>query len=86
MLMYKDDGGFHNFGAHEVEQAVKDGWVDGTAIREKLIAAKRQQGVAIPSQSDTIQEHEPAKRRGRPRKEVQSDVTEPSDGNRSDDN
>ena len=60
MLMYKPEGGFHNFGEHEVEAAKKDGWVDGTPVRERILALKQKPVI--------VAAHEPL-RRGRPRKE-----------------
>ena len=74
MLMYKQDGGFHNFGDHEVEQAKKDGWVEGEAIRAELIAKKLK-----PAEPATI-EAQPVKRAGRPRKELPSFLTGMNDG------
>jgi hypothetical protein len=66
MLMYKEDGGFHNFHYDEVDEAKKAGWVDGEPIRAALIAKKMP--VATVEVSDKLDAHE-QKRRGRPRKE-----------------
>ena len=63
MLMFKEDGGFHNFTDEEVAQARKTGWVDGEPVRQRILAAKN------PA---TIEAHEAPKPRGRPRK---ADVT-----------
>lgn len=56
MLMYKEDGGFHLFSSAEVEQALKDGWVAGQELRDKLVDAKRTVSleVAKPIESATI--------------------------------
>jgi len=73
MLMYKEEGGFNNFRDDEVEQAKKDGWVEGEAIRNKILAAKAGkldevvQEVVIQEEPATITA-QPAKRAGRPRK------------------
>ena len=73
MLMYKEEGGFNNFRDDEVEQAKKDGWVEGEAIRNKILAAKAGkldevvQEVVIQEEPATITA-QPVKRAGRPRK------------------
>jgi hypothetical protein len=73
MLMYKEEGGFHNFHEEEVEQAKKDGWVEGEAIRNRILASKSgkhdeiKQEVVIQEEPATITA-QPAKRAGRPRK------------------
>lgn len=74
MLMYKEDGGgFHNFTSSEVEQAKKDGWVEGEEIRNRMLAAKAVkpkevvQEVVIQEEPATIPA-QPVKRAGRPRK------------------
>lgn len=73
MLMYKEEGGFNNFRDDEVEQAKKDGWVEGEAIRNRILAAKAGkldetvQEVVIQEEPATITA-QPAKRAGRPRK------------------
>jgi hypothetical protein len=70
--MFKaQDGGFHNFADGEVEQAIKDDWVPGEGIRQKLLEAKR--GIAKQEEVDTIPAQPEVKRSpGRPRKEVPS--------------
>jgi hypothetical protein len=63
MLMYKEDGGFHNFSDSDVETAKKNGWVDGEPVRAAIISKKMP--VAVIEVSDKLDVHEP-KRRGRP--------------------
>ena len=53
MLMFKD-GGFHNFKEGEIEEATKDGWVDGILIRNEALAAKQSKPVAIVEEVATI--------------------------------
>lgn len=70
MLMYKEEGGFNNFRDDEVEQAKKDGWVEGEAIRNRILASKAvklEQVVEVKEETATITA-QPAKRAGRPRK------------------
>ncbi len=72
MLLYKEDGGFHNFQDGAVEQAKKEGWIDGAPVWAALIAAKS------PA---TLTAEEPVKivthaRRGRPRREEQAVTVE----------
>ena len=74
MLMFNENGGFHNFTDEEVVQARKTGWVDGEPIRKAAIAAKRKENtVTLPTPSDsvTIAPQVEAKRSpGRPRREL----------------
>ncbi len=46
MLMFNENGGFHNFQEEEVAQAKKDGWVDGEPVRQRMIAAKNPATIA----------------------------------------
>jgi hypothetical protein len=65
-LMFREDG-FHNFNDDEVESALKDGWVDGEPIRQKLLDAKR--GIAKPVEKVTITVQPEVKRSpGRPKR------------------
>jgi hypothetical protein len=82
MLMYKPEGGFHNFGDHEIEQAKKDGWVDGAPVRAALMTKK---GKPVAAEPATI-EAQPVKRAGRPRKELPSFLSGAVHGNSTDDN
>ena len=73
-LMYNDgDGGFHNFQEDELEEAKKNGWVDGEPVRQRMMAMKRGTPVAKSVTSDTLSTLvEPKRSPGRPRKEVPS--------------
>ena len=75
MLMYSENGGFHNFPDSEVEQAKKDGWVDGAPVRAAALAAKARKPapIALAAGSVTM---EPHARRGRPRKVEEVSVIE----------
>lgn len=72
MLMYKGDGGFHNFRDEEIEQAVKDGWIDGEPVRARILAAKGDKPVAIDHVAEpaTIEVQPDKRRAGRPRKSI----------------
>ena len=76
MLMYKEDGGgFNNFTSSEVEQAKKDGWVEGEAIRNKILAAKGAKHVPAPAidpvaEPATINAQPEKRHAGRPRKSI----------------
>ena len=84
MLMFKQDGGFHNFAPHEIEQATKDGWIDGEPIRQAALAAKRA-AVAKPAEPVKLTvQSEPKRAAGRPRKELPSFLTGATNGNSSD--
>ena len=48
MLMFNENGGFHNFTDEEVVQARKTGWVDGKPIRQAAIAAKTKPATIEP--------------------------------------
>lgn len=72
-LMYKEDGGFHNFRDEEIEQAVKDGWIDGEPVRARILAAKGAKHVHAPaidpvSEPATINAQPEKRHAGRPRK------------------
>ena len=68
MLMFKD-GGYHNFADGDVEQATKDGWVDGEPIRKTALAAKQSKPVAIVEEVATIPVQSEVKRSpGRPKR------------------
>ena len=68
-LMFFEEGGFHNFADNEVEQATKDGWVDGEPIRQKLLDAKQKKPIANPVEVDTIPLQSEVKRSpGRPKR------------------
>ena len=68
-LMFKEDGGFHNFSDSEVEKAIKDGWVDGCPIRQKLLDAKQKQPIAKHVEVDILPIQSEVKRSpGRPRR------------------
>ena len=75
--MYSEAGGFNNFPDDEVENARKNGWVDGEPVRQKLMAAKLKP-VAISEEPDTIKV-QPDRRAGRPRKGITS-LTKRDDG------
>ncbi len=66
-LMYKFEGGYHNFADSEVEAAMKDGWVDGDPIRE---AASRSKMNPVETLTETATIDAPAapRRMGRPKK------------------
>lgn len=69
MLMYSKDGGFHNFSDENVEQAKKDGWIEGQPVRVALLAEKHAPTTFTLKEPATITIHEPEPpRRGRPRK------------------
>ena len=51
--MFKETGGFHNFKDAEVEDAKKNGWVDGNPIRKKLLAAMRVSASISPHPQST---------------------------------
>lgn len=75
MLMYKEDGGFHNFRDEETEQARKDGWVDGEPVRARILAAKGTKPAPAPvvdlvEEPDTIEAQPATRRAGRPRKSI----------------
>ncbi len=65
MLLYKEDGGFHNFQDGAVEQAKKEGWIDGAPVWAALIAAKSP-ATQTAEEPVKIMAHA---RRGRPRRE-----------------
>jgi hypothetical protein len=67
MLMYKDDGGFRNVAEGEIEQATREGWIDGVPVRQRILAAKSGP-IAKQEEPVTIETHEMPKQRGRPRK------------------
>ena len=75
MLMYKEEGGFHNFRDEEVEQAMKDGWADGQKIFDNAIASKIKTVPAPIKEEPIAKQEEPAiielqpepRRAGRPR-------------------
>lgn len=69
MLMYKEDGGFHNFPSHLVDTARADGWIDGQPKWDELMATK---GVAKEGIPATMITQSAVKRPGRPRKVVPS--------------
>lgn len=73
-LMFNDgDGGFHNFQEDELEEAKKNGWVDGEPVRQRMMAMKRGTPVAKPVETVTMPTQPEVKRSpGRPRKEVPS--------------
>mgnify|MGYP005608389427 FL=1 len=79
MLMFKAEGGFHNFADHEVDAAKKDGWVDGEPVRAEILRKKGQ-----PEQKSVTIEAQSSKRTGRPRKELPSFLTGATNGNSSD--
>lgn len=97
MLLYKEDGGFHNFRDDEVEQAKKDGWVDGAPVWAALIAAKMER---VEPDTTTRQWHASKKsflpeqqeqgkivthaRRGRSRREEQAATVEVPNGDSTD--
>ena len=77
--MFKETGGFHNFKDAEVEDAKKNGWVDGESIRQKLMDAKippesSQSSAIVPPLANTeevvtiqhVALHADKPRRGRP--------------------
>ena len=79
--MFKETGGFHNFKDAEVEDAKKNGWVDGESIRQKLMDAKippesSQSSAIVPPLANTEEvvtiqhvapQDTPPRRPGRPR-------------------
>lgn len=72
LMFNSNDGGFHNFQEDELEEAKKVGWVDGEAIRQRIMDMKRSP-VAKPVESGTLTALVETKRSpGRPRKEVPS--------------
>ena len=83
MLMFKNDGGYHNFGDHEVAEAQSAGWVViSDDDRRRIIEAKRN-GMPSFLVADTITP-QPVKRAGRPRK--MPSFLGVADGNSPDDN
>lgn len=71
MLMYKEEGGYHNFQEDEVVAAKADGWRDAEQQFAAALAAKRKPApvVAKVEEPATIAAHVEIKRRGRPRRE-----------------
>ena len=69
-LMFKENGGFHNFNDGDVAKATADGWVDGEPVRKALMDAKM--GIAKPVETVTIPtatpQDTPPRRLGRPPK------------------
>ncbi len=41
LMFNANDGGFHNFQEDELDEAKKNGWVDGEPIRQQMLDAKR---------------------------------------------
>lgn len=69
-LMFHENAGFHPIPECDVEQAKKDGWVDGAPLRAaRKVAAKNVANVVV---SDTITAQPVVRKAGRPRKEVPS--------------
>ena len=56
-LMFKENGGFHNFNDGDVAKATADGWVDGEPVRKALQDAKA--GVAKPVETVTMTQQSP---------------------------
>lgn len=85
-LIFKSDGGFRSIPDEELAAATADGWVDGQAIWDTSMAAKRKdaaksdvvtlEAIAKVHEPDTLHaqsEVQAVKRApGRPRKEVPS--------------
>ncbi len=71
MLMFNENGGFHNFQEEDVAQAKKDGWVDGATVRDRLMKLKSAP-VAVEAKPDTITAQPAPRSVGRPRKEATS--------------
>ena len=70
-LMCNPDGGFHHFYDEEMEDVKKNGWVPGEAIRQQIIAAKKE--VAKPVEKVTMPSQPEVRRSpGRPRTVVPS--------------
>lgn len=76
MLMYSPKGGFHHFPEGQVEDAKKDGWIDGQPIWDAAVKAKRKDTakadtivLANPVEVDTIPVQSEVKRSpGRPKR------------------
>ena len=83
MLMYKEEGGFHNFADHEVEQAKVDGWIEGQSVWNKTMAEKMKWVLEKREEFATI-DAQPARRAGRPKKGLSSILGMTADGDSTD--
>lgn len=82
MLMYKEEGGFNNFAAHEVEQAKADGWIEGQEIWNKKMMEKAK--VVVKEEEPATIDAQPVRRAGRPRKGLSSIIGMNVDGDSTD--
>ena len=77
-LIFKSDGGFRRIHDEELAAATADGWVDGQALWDAALEAKRPKPVKVEApiakapEPDTLSVQSVKRAPGRPRKEVPS--------------